>query len=68
MTETPFIENKGIISWFARHTVAANLLMLVCLLGGILFMTRIQQEVMPDFALDKISITTIYAEASPAGN
>jgi multidrug efflux pump subunit AcrB len=66
MSQTPFPAEKGIINWFARHSVAANLLMLVCLLGGMLFMTRIQQEVMPDFALDKISITTIYPGASPA--
>lgn len=60
------IQEKGMVHWFARHAVAANLLMLVCLLGGLLFMGRIGQEVFPDFALDKISITVVYPGASPA--
>lgn len=57
---------QGMISWMAKHSVAANLLMIVCLLGGLLFMTTIRQEVMPEFALDKISIHTDYPGASPA--
>jgi multidrug efflux pump subunit AcrB len=60
------IQEKGIIHWFALHSVAANLLMFVCLVGGLFFMTRIPQEVFPDFSLDKITITTVYAGASPA--
>ena len=60
------IQEKGIIRWFALHSVAANLLMFVCLFGGLLFMTRIPQEVMPDFSLDTITVTTIYAGASPS--
>lgn len=60
------IQEKGIIRWFALHSVAANLLMFVCLFGGLLFMTRIPQEVMPDFSLDTITVTTMYAGASPS--
>lgn len=40
--------------------------MFVCLFGGLLFMTRIPQEVMPDFSLDTITVTTMYAGASPS--
>ncbi|MGZ8227785.1 MAG: efflux RND transporter permease subunit [Methylococcaceae bacterium] len=56
----------GVISWMARHSVAANLLMLACIFGGLLFMTTIRQEVMPDYSLDKISIITAYPGASPS--
>ncbi|SJM89098.1 efflux RND transporter permease subunit [Crenothrix polyspora] len=55
----------GAISWMARHGVAANVLMLICLLGGLLSMLHIKQEVFPDFQLDTISISVLYPGASP---
>ncbi|MGD9275308.1 MAG: efflux RND transporter permease subunit, partial [Desulfobacterales bacterium] len=57
--------DKGPISWMAGHSVAANLLMLVLLLGGLFWVTRIKQEVFPDFELDIVTITVPYPGASP---
>ena len=56
---------QGAINWMARHGVAANLLMLLCLLGGVMCMLNLKQEVFPDFALDTVSIKVAYPGASP---
>ena len=55
----------GPIHWMAHHPVSANLLMLVLLLGGIFWGTRIKQEVFPDFELDMVRISVPYPGASP---
>ena len=49
----------------AGHTVTANLLMLVFLVGGMILGSRIKKEVFPDFELDIVRITVPYPGASP---
>ncbi len=56
---------RGPIAWMAGHSVTANLLMLVLLVGGLMLATRIKQEVFPDFDLDLVTITVAYPGASP---
>ena len=56
---------KGPIRWMASHPVAANLLMVVLLAGGLFWSTRIKQEVFPDFELDIITISVPFPGASP---
>ena len=58
--------SRGPIAWMAGHSVTANLLMVVFLVGGLIWGTRIKQEVFPDFDLDFITITVAYPGASPA--
>ena len=55
----------GPIAWMAGHSVAANLAMVVCIIGGLLFLNNIRQEVFPDFEIDSVSITVAYPGASP---
>lgn len=55
----------GPIAWMVKHSVAANLLMLVLLIGGIIMASKIKQEVFPDFDTDQVSITVPYPGASP---
>jgi len=57
---------KGMVSWFAGNHVAANLLMLFILLGGIVTGLTIKLEIFPESSLDRIMITTEYQGASPA--
>jgi multidrug efflux pump subunit AcrB len=57
--------SKGAIAWMAGHGVAANLLMAICLLGGLLALRNIKQEVFPEFQIDTVSIQVIYPGASP---
>jgi len=56
---------KGPIAWMAGHSVAANLLMLILLIGGIVLAYNIKQEVFPYFDIDMVKITAPYPGASP---
>ena len=58
-------ENRGPIAWMARNAVAANLAMLVLILGGALMLLRIKQEVFPELALDTVQVRVPYPGASP---
>ncbi|MED5374528.1 MAG: efflux RND transporter permease subunit [Myxococcota bacterium] len=55
----------GPIAFMARNPVAANLAMLILMIGGLLGLTRVKQEVFPAFELDTVSITVPYPGASP---
>ncbi len=56
---------RGPIAWFAQNSVAANILMLVLLVGGFLHLGNIKQEVFPEFDLDAVVIRVPYPGASP---
>ena len=56
---------RGTIGWMAGHSVTANLLMMVLLVGGFIMGSKIKKEVFPDFELDRITITVPYPGASP---
>ncbi|WP_456473574.1 efflux RND transporter permease subunit [Desulfolithobacter sp.] len=49
----------------AKNPVAANCLMLFFLLGGLLWGTRIKQEVFPEFTIPEVIIQVVYPGASP---
>lgn len=53
------------ISWFARNDVAANLLVLILILGGLLTAPHVRQEVFPQFSTDRVAVTVVYPGASP---
>lgn len=56
---------KGIISWFARNSVAANLLMICIIVGGLLTALTINKKMMPDIKLNLISVSVAYPGAAP---
>ncbi len=56
---------RGAMAWMASHSVAANLLMLILLAGGLVMALRIKQEVFPNFAPDMVVVTVPYPGASP---
>ena len=56
---------RGPLAWMAGHSVAANLLMAVFLVGGLFWALQIKKEVFPDFELDIVRITVPYPGASP---
>jgi multidrug efflux pump subunit AcrB len=58
-------KRKGPIAWMAGHSVTANLVMLVFLVGGFISGYHIKKEVFPDFELDQVQITVPYPGASP---
>lgn len=56
---------RGPIAWMAGNSVAANLMMAVLLVGGLIMGFNIKQEVFPEFSLDSVSISVAYPGASP---
>ncbi|MET1219438.1 MAG: efflux RND transporter permease subunit, partial [Glaciecola sp.] len=57
--------NKGIIAWFARNNVAANLLMWILLVGGVFGAIKIHKQVFPTFEFNIISVQVPYLGAAP---
>ncbi|MGV6852532.1 MAG: efflux RND transporter permease subunit [bacterium] len=57
--------DKGIIAWFAKNSVAANLLMVVILVAGISQAFTIQKQTFPDFKLNRVQVTVPLPGASP---
>ncbi len=54
------------ISWFARNTVAANLLMFAIIVGGLVAINNgVRLEVFPDFETDRISVRVPLRGATP---
>ncbi len=56
---------KDIVKWMAGNHVAANILMIVLVAGGLIIGKNIKQEVFPEFELDIITISVPYPGASP---
>jgi multidrug efflux pump subunit AcrB len=53
------------IAWMAGHSVAANLIMLACLVGGFIALRGIKQEVFPNIIPDAVTVSVSYPGASP---
>lgn len=56
---------SGAIAWMAQNPIAANLLMLLLLGGGIWSAIVIQKEVFPQYQLDIVEVTVGYPGAAP---
>ena len=57
--------HKGVIAWFARNHVAANLLMWILLFGGVFGILTIHKQVFPTFEFNVISVQVPYLGAAP---
>jgi len=55
---------KGLISLFATHRVAANLLMLLMIVAGILGISRLNVQFFPTFELDIVTVSVPWSGAS----
>jgi len=58
-------EEKGIIAWFAANHVAANLLMFLIIVAGLISLSSIRKETNPEFELNTIQIRVPYLGAAP---
>lgn len=56
---------RGLIAWFARNPVAANLLMLLIIVGGLMSWQDIRKKSFPEFEPNTIAIQVPYRGASP---
>ncbi|MCR9268466.1 MAG: efflux RND transporter permease subunit [Hyphomonadaceae bacterium] len=55
----------GMVSWFARNAVAANLLMIVAFIGGVLGFNQMEREMFPVVPVAGASVTMTWQGASP---
>jgi len=53
------------VEWMAKNHVAANLLMLVFVVGGLINVFSIKQEVFPEMDLDRVKVAIAYPGAGP---
>ena len=58
-------KERGVIAWMANNPVAANLLMLVVMVGGLASTFNLTKEVFPTFPTEIITITVPYPGSSP---
>ena len=56
---------KDFVAWFAKNPVAANLVMVILLVGGGLTAIGIKMELFPEFSMDTISVSVAYPGAAP---
>ncbi len=63
----PIVRSKhnGLIAWFSANSVAANLLMLFIIAGGIASVFFIRVQIFPDFETRMIQTTMAYPGAAP---
>ena len=54
-----------LLTFFARHKVAGNLLMVLMILFGLLGLGQLNRQLMPDFTLDLVQVDITWAGASP---
>ncbi len=58
---------RGVLAWFVSNPVAANVLMLVVVFGGLMALLggKVRQEVFPEVSLDMVVVQVPYPGASP---
>ena len=56
--------HKDLLGFFAHHKVAANLLMLMMIIGGFFALNKLNIRYFPNFELDYISVSTVWSGAS----
>ncbi|MBT8444055.1 MAG: efflux RND transporter permease subunit, partial [Gammaproteobacteria bacterium] len=59
------MDRRGIISFFATHRVAGNLLMMLMILFGLYGVSNLNRQIIPTFQFDAISITVQWPGSSP---
>ena len=58
-------ESYGLIGWFTKNPVAANLLMVLVISAGLISALNISKSMFPVGDLDQISISAVYPGAAP---
>jgi len=59
-----FKHQQNLIGLFAQHKVAANLLMLMMIMGGGWALSKLNTQFLPNFALDVITVTVLWTGAA----
>lgn len=56
---------KGMVAWFARNAVAANLVMVIAFIGGVVGFNSMEREMFPVIPVAGASVTMSWPGASP---
>ena len=56
---------RGLVSWFARNAVAANLLMVVAFVGGVLSFNSMERKMFPVVPVNGATVSVAWEGASP---
>lgn len=59
-------QSPGVLAWFAANPVAANLLMVIVFLGGIMSLLEMDKQAFPRFSPPWVILTAVYPGAGPA--
>ncbi|MEM7256574.1 MAG: efflux RND transporter permease subunit, partial [Pseudomonadota bacterium] len=55
---------NGVMAWFAHNSVAANLLLVVMTVGGLLAVSNMPTEVFPEITSQAVAVSVTYPDAS----
>jgi multidrug efflux pump subunit AcrB len=55
-----------VVAWFVRNPIAANLLMLLIIVGGLAGIPSLDKQFFPDFAVNTVQVVTTYPGAGPS--
>lgn len=58
-------QHRGLFAWWARNSVAANLLMVIAFVGGIVGFSQLQRETFPSGSFPGATISVAWPGASP---
>lgn len=64
-SDQPEEQPKGVINWFIQNHVAANILMLLFVLGGVISIANMRTETFPSIDPRLINISVVYPGATP---
>ena len=56
---------KRVVAWFAANSVAANLIVAMVFVGGLLTLPNVKQEIFPEFDTDLVTVEVVYPGDSP---
>ena len=65
MSENQHLPGEGIIGWFARNSVAANLLLIATIVMGVLSLNELRKESFPSLDPDRVTISVSYDSGDP---
>jgi multidrug efflux pump subunit AcrB len=65
MAESRYDNESGPIGWMASNPIAANLLLVIVLIAGLIAVQGIRKEVFPSFPTDTFTVTVPYPGSSP---
>lgn len=56
--------SRGFLAYFTEHRVAANLIMIVVVMAGLIALNRLPTQLMPDVTIPVVEVSTEWADAS----